>query len=127
MAISATQIATTNTLENFRQQFNNLQTDVNGLESGTLTFSSVSATTTSTSALNILEKLDDEYTTIVGSEDYCWEIRGDIKSLVCNIFIRVNKTVLVPTEVMFLDKRMKIRKTVILWFNFLIFTNLEIF
>ena len=55
MAISATQIATTNTLENFRQQFNNLQTDVNGLESGTLTFSSVSATTTSTSALNILE------------------------------------------------------------------------
>ena len=55
MAISATQIATTNTLENFRQQFNNLQTDVNGLESGTLTFSTVSATTTSTSALNILE------------------------------------------------------------------------
>ena len=55
MAISATQIAQTNTLENFRQQFNNLQTDVNGLESGTLTFSSVSATTTSTSALNILE------------------------------------------------------------------------
>ena len=55
MAISATQIATTNTLKNFRQQFNNLQTDVNGLESGTLTFSSVSATTTSTSALNILE------------------------------------------------------------------------
>ena len=55
MAISATQIATSNTLENFRQQYNNLQTDVNGLESGTLTFSTVSATTTSTSALNILE------------------------------------------------------------------------
>ena len=55
MAISATQIATSNTLENFRQQFNNLQTDVNGLESGTLTFSSVSATTLGTSALNILE------------------------------------------------------------------------
>ena len=55
MAISATQIATTNTLENFRQQYNNLQTDVNGLESGTLTFSSVSATTLGTSALNILE------------------------------------------------------------------------
>ena len=55
MAISASQIATTNTLEQLRVQFNNLQTDVNGLESGTLTFSSVSATTTSTSALNILE------------------------------------------------------------------------
>ena len=55
MAISATQISTSNTLENLRQQFNNLQTDVNGLESGTLTFSTVSATTTSTSALNILE------------------------------------------------------------------------
>ena len=55
MAISATQIATSNTLENFRQQYNNLQTDVNGLESGTLTFSSVSATTLGTSALNILE------------------------------------------------------------------------
>ena len=55
MAISASQIATTNTLEQFRVQFNNLQTDVNGLESGTLTFSSVSATTTSTSSLNILQ------------------------------------------------------------------------
>ena len=55
MAISATQIATTNTLENFRQQFNTLHTDVNGVEAGTLTFRSVSATTTSTSALNVLE------------------------------------------------------------------------
>ena len=48
MAITASQIATNNTLEQFRQEFNNLQTDVNGLEAGTLTFSEISATTVTT-------------------------------------------------------------------------------
>ena len=34
MAITAAKIATNNTLEQFRQEFNNLQADVDGLESG---------------------------------------------------------------------------------------------
>ena len=37
MAISASQI-TTNTLEQFRSEFNNLRDDVSGLESGTIHF-----------------------------------------------------------------------------------------
>ena len=32
MAITASQVTTSNTLEQFRQQFNNLQSDVRGLE-----------------------------------------------------------------------------------------------
>ena len=45
MAITASTISTSNTLEQFRTEFNNLRSDVNGLESGTLTFSEVTATT----------------------------------------------------------------------------------
>tara|TARA_Y100001963_G_C6789773_1_gene454851 strand:- start:969 stop:2408 length:1440 start_codon:yes stop_codon:yes gene_type:complete len=36
MAISASQIATSDTLEKFRQEFNKLRTDVNGLDAGTI-------------------------------------------------------------------------------------------
>ena len=44
MAITASEITTSNTLEQFRQQFNNLITDVTGLETGTQTFTSLNAT-----------------------------------------------------------------------------------
>tara|TARA_B100000963_G_scaffold45233_1_gene33729 strand:- start:865 stop:1788 length:924 start_codon:yes stop_codon:yes gene_type:complete len=42
MAITAAQVTTNNSLEQFRQEFNNLQSDVRGLESGTVSFSTVS-------------------------------------------------------------------------------------
>ena len=45
MAITASEITTSNTLEQFRQQFNNLITDVIGLETGTQTFTSLNTTT----------------------------------------------------------------------------------
>ena len=44
MAINASSITTSNTLEQLRQEFNNLVTDVSGLEAGTTTFSAVTAT-----------------------------------------------------------------------------------
>ena len=44
MALRASEITTSNTLEQFRQQFNNLITDVIGLETGTQTFTSLNAT-----------------------------------------------------------------------------------
>jgi len=44
MAITASEITTSNTLEQFRQQFNNLITDVIGLETGTQTFTSLNTT-----------------------------------------------------------------------------------
>ena len=42
MALTASQVTTNNSLEQFRQEFNNLQSDVRGLESGTVSFSTVS-------------------------------------------------------------------------------------
>ena len=59
MAITASKIATNNTLEQFRQEFNNLQADVDGLETGTITFSTISATTQNVTNMNVLE--DGEY------------------------------------------------------------------
>jgi len=44
MAITATQIESSNSLEQFRQEFNNLQSDVTGLENGTITFSTITTT-----------------------------------------------------------------------------------
>ena len=41
MALTASQVTTNNSLEQFRQEFNNLQSDVRGLESGTVSFSTV--------------------------------------------------------------------------------------
>jgi len=55
MAISAAQIATTNTLEQFRTEFNILRDDVSGLEDGSVTFSEVSATTLGSSTINVKE------------------------------------------------------------------------
>ena len=55
MAITASQVTTSNTLEQFRQQFNNLQSDVRGLESGTISFSQITTTSSNTTTLNVRE------------------------------------------------------------------------
>ena len=55
MTITAKSITTNNTLEQLRNQFNNLVSDVDGLETGTKAFSSITATDTSTTTLNVLE------------------------------------------------------------------------
>jgi hypothetical protein len=55
MAITATQIESSNSLEQFRQEFNNLQSDVSGLETGTLSFSTITTTSQNTTTLNVRE------------------------------------------------------------------------
>ena len=55
MSLTASSIATTNTLEQLRTEFNNLVTDVTGLEAGTKTFSAVTSNTSNTTTLNVLE------------------------------------------------------------------------
>ena len=55
MAITASEITTSNTLEQFRQQYNNLVTDVTGLENGTQTFTATTTTTSNVGNLNVLE------------------------------------------------------------------------
>ena len=60
MAITASQVGTANTLEQFRVQFNNLQTDVSGLEAGTISYTALSATTISVSELTVTSSLSAE-------------------------------------------------------------------
>ena len=55
MAITASSITTSSTLEQFRQQFNSLVDDVNGLESGTQTFTTTTTTESNIVTLNIQE------------------------------------------------------------------------
>ena len=55
MAITASSITTSNTLEQFRTEFNNLVTDVTGLESGTLAYDVLSAVKTNTTTLSVQE------------------------------------------------------------------------
>ena len=77
MTITARSITTNNTLEQLRNQFNNLVSDVDGLETGTKAFSSITATDTSTTTLNVLEDgtivfegaTDDAFETTLTVED----------------------------------------------------------
>ena len=80
MAITASQVGTANTLEQFRVQFNNLQTDVSGLEAGTLSYTALSATTISTSELTVTSSFaassvifegdtDDDFETTLSAVD----------------------------------------------------------
>ncbi len=69
MAITASQVGTANTLEQFRVQFNNLQTDVSGLEAGTLSYTSLSATTISTSELTVTSSFSASSVVFEGDTD----------------------------------------------------------
>ena len=55
MAISASSISTSNTLEQLRSQFNNLVSDVTGLEAGTQAFTTIVSATTTTTTMNVAE------------------------------------------------------------------------
>jgi len=69
MAITATQVESSNTLEQFRVQFNNLQTDVSGLETGTLSYTALSATTISTSELTVTSSFSASSVIFEGDTD----------------------------------------------------------
>jgi hypothetical protein len=69
MAITASQVGTANTLEQFRVQFNKLQTDVSGLESGTISYTALSATTISVSELTVTSSLSAESFIFEGDTD----------------------------------------------------------
>jgi len=77
MAITASEITTSNTLEQFRAQFNNLVTDVGGIEGGTLDVAGITADTTNTTTLNVKEDgtiifegaTDDSYETTLTVTD----------------------------------------------------------
>ena len=53
MTITARSITTNNTLEQLRNQFNNLVSDVDGLETGTKAFSTITSTTSSSTTKDV--------------------------------------------------------------------------
>ena len=57
MAITAGQVTTSSTLEQFRVEFNKLQTDVSGIEAGSLSFTNISATQISVAELTVTSAL----------------------------------------------------------------------
>ena len=57
MAITAGQVTTSSTLGQFRVEFNKLQTDVSGIEAGSLSFTNISATQISVAELTVTSTL----------------------------------------------------------------------
>ena len=69
MAITAGQVTTTSTLEQFRVEFNKLQTDVSGIEAGSLSFTNISATTISVAELTVTSTFSADTILFEGSTD----------------------------------------------------------
>ena len=69
MAITAGQVTTSSTLEQFRVEFNKLQTDVSGIEAGSLSFTNVSATTISVAELTVTSTFSADTIIFEGSTD----------------------------------------------------------
>ena len=69
MAITAGQVTTTSTLEQFRVEFNKLQTDVSGIEAGSLSFTNISATQISVAELTGTSTLSAASFIFEGSTD----------------------------------------------------------
>ena len=69
MAITAGQVTTTSTLEQFRVEFNKLQTDESGIEAGSLSFTNLSASQISVSELTVTSTLSAASFIFEGSTD----------------------------------------------------------
>jgi len=69
MAITAGQVTTSSTLEQFRVEFNKLQTDVSGIEAGSLSFTNISATQISVAELTVTSTLAAASFIFEGSTD----------------------------------------------------------
>ena len=69
MAITAGQVTTTSTLEQFRVEFNKLQTDVSGIEAGSLSFTNISATQISVAELTVTSTFSADTIIFEGATD----------------------------------------------------------
>ena len=92
MAITASQVGTANTLEQFRVQFNNLQTDVSGLESGTISYTALSATTISVSELTVTSSLSAESFIFEG------DTNDDFETTLTVVDPTADRTITLPNE-----------------------------
>ena len=69
MAITAGQVTTSSTLEQFRVEFNKLQTDVSGIEAGSLSFTNISATQISVAELSVTSTFSADTIIFEGATD----------------------------------------------------------
>jgi len=69
MAITSGQVTTSSTLEQFRVEFNKLQTDVSGIEAGSLSFTNISATQISVAELTVTSTFSADTILFEGSTE----------------------------------------------------------
>ena len=92
MAITAGQVTTSSTLEQFRVEFNKLQTDVSGIEAGSLSFTNVSATTISVAELTVTSTFSADAILFEGATD------DDNETTLTVIDPTADRTVSLPNE-----------------------------
>ena len=92
MAITAGQVTTTSTLEQFRVEFNKLQTDVSGIEAGSLSFTNISATQISVAELTVTSTLSAASFIFEGTTD------DDNKTTLSVIDPTADRTLNLPNE-----------------------------
>ena len=92
MAITAGQVTTSSTLEQFRVEFNKLQTDVSGIEAGSLSFTNISATTISVAELTVTSTFSADTILFEGSTE------DDNETTLTVIDPTADRTVSLPNE-----------------------------
>ena len=71
------------------------------------------------STFDILKKLDNEYSSIIGTQNYSRKVRCYIKRLISYTFIHIEETMLVSTKIMLLNEWMQVDKSVLWRLNFI--------
>jgi len=92
MAITAGQVTTSSTLEQFRVEFNKLQTDVSGIEAGSLSFTNISATQISVAELTVTSTFSADAILFEGTTD------DDNETTLTVIDPTADRTVSLPNE-----------------------------
>ena len=92
MAITAGQVTTSSTLEQFRVEFNKLQTDVSGIEAGSLSFTNISATQISVAELSVTSTFSADTIIFEGATD------DDNETTLTVIDPTADRTVSLPNE-----------------------------
>jgi hypothetical protein len=92
MAITAGQVNTTSTLEQFRVEFNKLQTDVSGIEAGSLSFTNISATQISVAELSVTSTFSADTILFEGSTE------DDNETTLTVVDPTADRTITLPNE-----------------------------
>ena len=92
MAITSGQVTTSSTLEQFRVEFNKLQTDVSGIEAGSLSFTNISATQISVAELTVTSTFSADTILFEGSTE------DDNETTLTVVDPTADRTITLPNE-----------------------------